>query len=337
MSWVAAAAAGGAIIAGSIQADAAEDAAAAQTGAAGKASAEQRRQFNISRQDFAPYRQVGSAAVTSLGRMMGLSGPGMTGYPESLVDISGGAPKPIWDLYESDPAYRKAWDQVEAQHRQNFSGQNFTAGSDPVAIERHLRMLMPKRAPVTVDQNGSVVDVPLTRKFSMQDFENDPVIKAGLQFGLDEGTKAVRRTLGATGMARSGAAIKGLTRYATDYTGTKAAESYNRFYADQDRIFNRLSGLAGTGQTATTNTAQLGAGVAANIGNNMIGAANARGAASIAGGNAMAGGVGSIGNSLQTKFMLDDMDSRRQQQYRMWNTPQVQPMVPGQFNLDTYG
>lgn len=224
---------GGLALAGGVLgAKSAKDAAEIQAGAANEATAENRRQFDVSRSDLAPWRDAGGDAVNRIRMLLGLGG-----------------------------------------------------GSGP--------------------EFGS-----LNKKFTLEDFENDPVNQLGMKFGLDEGSKALRRMYGAKGMARSGAAIKGLTRYGTDYAGSKAGESRNRFLQDQDVIFNRLSGVSGTGQTATTNTAQIGAQSAATTGALNVGSANARGAAAIAGGNAYSNALSTIGGQMNTRMLLDSLNNR---------------------------
>ena len=230
-----AAAVGGSLVGGLLGAKGAKDAANIQADASREATEEQRRQYDISRADLAPWRGAGGEAINRIRALLGLGG-----------------------------------------------------------------------------DTGAADFGSLNRRFTMEDFEADPVNKLGLQFGLDEGTKAIRRMFGAQGMGRSGSAVKGLTRFATDYTGAKAAESRNRFLQDQDVTFNRLSGVSGTGQTATTNTASLGANTAANIGANLTGAANARGAAAIAGANAYAAPFTQAGNVMSTKFLLDSMKPQQQ-------------------------
>lgn len=147
----------------------------------------------------------------------------------------------------------------------------------------------------------------LNKKFTVGDFYDDPVSQLGLQFGLNEGTKGLNRMAGARGMLNSGANVKALTRYGNDYAGSKAADSYSRFVNDQTNVYNRLAGVAGTGQTAASTTAQLGANNATNIGNIMTSAGNARGAASIAGGNALGGIFGNIGNYYGQQQTLDKL------------------------------
>jgi hypothetical protein len=151
----------------------------------------------------------------------------------------------------------------------------------------------------------------LVRRFTMADFENDPVTQASFRYGLDEGTKGINRTFGARGMSKSGAAIKALDRFTADYVGSKAGDSYNRFVGDQSNVYNRLAGVAGTGQTSAAQTANLGVATGANIGNTLEGIANARGAASIATGNAVSNAAANIGNAYQTQSYLEALNKRQ--------------------------
>lgn len=86
MSWVAVAVAGGAVVGGAMQANAAKKAAGGQTDAANAAAAEQGRQYDISRQDLQPYRDTGSDAVLRIGQLLGLGSSSTYGGrpPEEL-------------------------------------------------------------------------------------------------------------------------------------------------------------------------------------------------------------------------------------------------------------
>ena len=216
---------GGNLLGGMMQSDSAEDAANIQAASGDRAIAEQARQYNQTRTDFAPYRDTGSDAVLRIRDLLGL------GTPSGSSDF------------------------------------------------------------------GS-----LNRRFTVSDFLNDPVT----QLSLDYGRKGIERNLGAMGMRKSGLMLKGLQ----DYAGTRAAESSSRFYGDQDRIFNRLSGVAGTGQSATNSVAGAGQNSANNIGNIMTGVGNARGAASIAQGNAWGNAFGNIGQAWNQRSTLDQILNR---------------------------
>lgn len=169
--------------------------------------------------------------------------------------------------------------------------------------------------------NGS-----LNKKFTIQDFLDDPVTKLSFQTGLDRGTQALDRMAGARGSRNSGAQLKALTQFGTDYGGTKAGESYGRFYGDQDRTFNRLAAISGVGQTATNTGVNAGTNTAGNISNILTAQGNARGAAAIAQGNAFTGGLSTIGQWYNQNNMLDRLQQNRQpppQSYYTDNTGAV--------------
>lgn len=90
----------------------------------------------------------------------------------------------------------------------------------------------------------------------------------GYQFRLIEGQNALMKALAAKGMMNSGAAVKEAMRMNQGY----AADEYQNAY-------NRYAGIAGTGQTATQQTAQYGQNYANQYGQNVGQAANARASA----------------------------------------------------------
>ena len=67
MAWIAVAVAGSTIVSGVMQSNAAGDAADAQAQSSADSIAEQRRQFDLTRSDYAPYREAGTAALGKLG------------------------------------------------------------------------------------------------------------------------------------------------------------------------------------------------------------------------------------------------------------------------------
>jgi hypothetical protein len=299
MSWVAAGVAGGAIVGGLIQSNAAKKAAGIQGEASAAATAENARQFDISRADLAPWREAGKASVGELTRRMGL------GTTPALVKGS------------------KSLSEIAENIRQSGRYSRPSPQPGPGDIQGYLAW---KRNPTFIDEDGVMAEAQrlydaqtvqggtgagpegdLLRKFTLDDFDNDPVIQKSLQFGLSEGTKALSRMRRGQGTFNSGGTAKALSRYTTDYVGQQAGSSRDRFVQDQTNVYNRLAGVAGTGQTAATNTAQLGAQTATNNANLNVGAANARGAASIAQGNAMTNALSQGGNAFQQKYMMDSL------------------------------
>ena len=154
----------------------------------------------------------------------------------------------------------------------------------------------------------------LTRKFTANDLNADPVYQSGLQFGLDEGRKGINARATATGNWDSGATLKALTRYGNDYGSTKANDSFNRFNTENTNIYNRLAGITGAGQTATNNVSASGANTSGNISNLETGAGNARAAGIVGGNNAWTtaiGGVNSVLNDAESRAIIDRLLRRQ--------------------------
>ena len=109
----------------------------------------------------------------------------------------------------------------------------------------------------------------------------------GYQFGMSEGTKAIDRSAAGKGGLYSGATLKALTRYGSDFAGTKLDQSYNR-----------LSNVAGLGQVATSSNTQAGVNAGNNISANQIGVGNALAGASLYNGANMSNAIGSVGRGV---------------------------------------
>lgn len=121
---------------------------------------------------------------------------------------------------------------------------------------------------------------------------NDP----GYQFRMAQGQQALERSASARGMLNSGGAMKSLARYSQGVASDEYQNAWNRNQADNTGRFNRLSSLAGVGQTAAQNLGAMGAQNSAQMSNILgaIGNANAAGAMGTA--NAVSGGFQSMGN-----------------------------------------
>lgn len=297
--------------------DATEDAASGQASAAGAATAEQRRQFDISREDLAPFRDAGGAAVNRLSSQLGLNNPALS----DVVMVGSGGPV-LNPKYKDNPDVVKAWDETLALHRNLFEGRGYWERSDPKWITEQIT----QRVPQSVNKPPAEF-AALNRQFTMRDFENDPVNQIQGSFMQDEARKAIERRAAAMGGWDSGATLKALTRFGSDYGNQRAGESYNRFVGDQTTQFNRLASVAGLGQTSANQTATLGANMANNIGANTMAAANARGAAGVAGANAITGGVNSGLNFFQGQQFLNRL-TPPPPQVPAWN-----PFATGDFPM----
>lgn len=135
---------------------------------------------------------------------------------------------------------------------------------------------------VTGVNDGSLLDAP-----NPATYRNDP----GYQFGLEEGVRTADRSAAAAGTLNSGGTLKALTRYGQGYADQFG---YQRVKADQNDRWNRLAGLAGVGQTATTATASLGANAAGQIQSGLNNVANSR----LQQGNARASGYANMAQGM---------------------------------------
>lgn len=143
-----------------------------------------------------------------------------------------------------------------------------------------------------------------SRDFTAADFQADP----GYAFRMAEGSKALERSAAARGGLMSGNFAKAITNYGQDAASQEYQNAYNRFNADRDRRFGRLSSIAGLGYNAQGATSAAGQNYANASGDILTGSAGQQGAAQMAGaqgwsnaisgvGNAISGGIGAAQNA----------------------------------------
>jgi hypothetical protein len=140
-----------------------------------------------------------------------------------------------------------------------------------------------------------------TRPF---DFQYDQNADPGTAFRMSEGIKALDRSAASRGGLLSGATLKGVQRYGQDLGSQEYNNAFNRYVTgfnantgERNALYNRLAGVAGTGQTTAGQLASQGASMASNIGNlNMTSAANTGNAAMAAAGarNSAFGGAANV-------------------------------------------
>lgn len=145
---------------------------------------------------------------------------------------------------------------------------------------------------------GTKTGGDFNRSFGLSDFVKDP----GYEFRRQEGQRGVEASAAARGGILSGGALKALSRYNQDYSSGEYNNAYNRFNTDMTNRYNRLAGLAQTGQTATNTgiadgnnlTGNLQTGVNNRSGNNNA-AAQARASSYLNTGQAIGNFAGQIG------------------------------------------
>jgi hypothetical protein len=146
------------------------------------------------------------------------------------------------------------------------------------------------------------------RDFTAGDFQKDP----GYEFRMAEGQKALERSAAARGGLRGGRTLKALSRYGQDFASNEYQNAYNRFNADRDRRFGRLSQLAGYGERATN---QLGAARENHMNrytSNLMGAANSQADAGMAQANAWSGALGNVGQAGMDVTSMNWMERQKQ-------------------------
>jgi hypothetical protein len=278
MPWIGSAIqAGGSILGGMMGSNAAGDAARAlqdsQTYNAGVAL--NNRVETEAR--MAPYLATGTAANRRLAALLGLGGtPGGSG----MLNEGDGVNNPVYKRIMAAGGY-SSWDQVPPEQRRAAYAEvqqtNALAGNDSNAADY-----------------GS-----LTRNFSANDLNADPVYQSGLQFGLDEGRRGLNERAIANGGYDSGATLKALTRFGNDYGSTKADQSFNRFQQQNSNVYNRLTGQQGVGLNAAGAVTGAGNLATGQMMDASSSGANAAAAGRVGQANAMAGAFGGIGTAIQ--------------------------------------
>ena len=295
MPWGAAIGAAATIGGAMIGSSSAKKAANIQAQASDRATWEQQRQFEQTRSDMAPWRNAGKSGIQRLQEMAGLG-------TSASIDQNDPRVKALYDAGAAD---------LDRQHRERFGAGIWDHPKVDVASrERQLAQIREDAINKVISQEPapsapSAEASQLLRKFTEDDFWADPVTKLSFQFGLDEGRKGLERAAPLTTGRDSGAMLKELTKWGTDYAGSKAGESYNRFENDKTSVFNKLAAIAGIGQTSANTVAQIGANTSSNIANLISGQGNAAAASRIAHGNAWGGALGNLANWWQQKAQMD--------------------------------
>lgn len=164
--------------------------------------------------------------------------------------------------------------------------------------------------------------------FDMNDFHQDP----GYQFRLAQGQEALDNAAASRGGLLSGAQLRATTDYNQNFASNEYSNAYNRFNNNESLKFNRLSGVAGTGQTANSLIGQAGTNMADNVSSNQIGAGNARASGYVGAANALNGAIGQGTNWL--------MQNNALQQLRLYGSPNNYGggyNADGSFSPNTYG
>ena len=131
--------------------------------------------------------------------------------------------------------------------------------------------------------------------FGESDFNADP----GYQFRLSQGRQGMESSQAARGGLYSGAALKEAGRFNQGLASQEYGNAYNRFQTNRSNKLNALQSMAGLGQTSAGQVANLGANSAANQGNALMGAGEARASGYVGQANALNSGISQLSNMYQ--------------------------------------
>ena len=139
-----------------------------------------------------------------------------------------------------------------------------------------------------------------TTPFDFQ-YSADP----GAAFRMSEGVKALDRSAAARGGLLSGATLKGVQRYGQDLASQEYQNAFNRYVTgfnartgERNALYNRMAGVAGTGQTAAGQIGVQGAQMAGNIGSAYMTSAANTGNAALAAAGQRQSAFGGAANAL---------------------------------------
>lgn len=138
----------------------------------------------------------------------------------------------------------------------------------------------------------------LSKSFGLSDFYEDP----SYQFSLDQGKKSIQASAAAGGGLYSGATMKALSTYGQNTAASQYQTAYDRYNQNQSTLFNRLSGIAGTGQQSANTLGSIGQNTANQIGNNITSGAAADAAGTMGAANAWSTGLQNFGNTAQDMY-----------------------------------
>ena len=131
------------------------------------------------------------------------------------------------------------------------------------------------------------------RDFAMSDYEADP----GYAFRLSEGNKALERSAAARGMLMSGKMFKGAQRFGQDLASQEYQNAFDRYQTNRSNQLNPLGTLMAAGQGASNVLSGAAGQLGTQLGENAMGAGNARASRYINQSNALTDALSGVTNA----------------------------------------
>lgn len=270
MAAITAAVVGGAaaIGGGLISSGGARDAAETQAEAAGDATALQHQQYLQTRADLAPARQTGNYAFQQMAHLLGL---------------------PQYD--PSDTTFDSGAQQGQQQPQYSFGSFNEGGGTfNPGTgigggIYQGAGFAGLPGGTQPAEEQSGIGRLETDPNDPYRGFRESP----GYQFSLDQAQRGANAAASAGGFLGSGRAAKASAQYAQGL----ASQEYNNY-------FNQLAAVAGTGQAATSQTANAAISFGQQAGDNAIRAGDARASGLVGSSNAINGAVSGVAGAVGT-------------------------------------
>ncbi|WDA37866.1 hypothetical protein [Sphingobium sp. YC-XJ3] len=248
------------IIGGNAQKKAANKAADAQVKAAQLAIDEQRRQFDITQQNFAPYLGAGTSALGQIGALLGISSPGQTD----------------WAAYvQGNPDALANWNAIRGTQSDTFGGDIAAFGKyhyDKDGARRDL-------SPYTSGGSNGIAG----QQAAIDALKASPLYTSLYRNGED----ALLSAASATGGLRGGNTQGALYNLGAD---TLAG-------VIQQQLSN-LGGIANMGMGSAGQLGQFGANTANQVGNSLTQQGQARAGSALARGGITSGIWNNVGSSI---------------------------------------
>lgn len=294
-----------------IQADASKDAAASQLQASRESNQLQADLYKSGLKQQAPYQQGGQLALAQLMQGMGLGNARSSVTPGTAPLTSGSSTAPIGKYVNAKGEPVDAQGNVITGAPGNYGISDLNYGATQAQMDAAAAGMDPGY---------------FNKAFTAEDLKAgmDP----GYQFRIDQGNAALNARRAASGNRFGGQALKDITNYNQDAASQEYGNAYQRYMGNKALIYDRLTGLAGVGQSAGNSATAAGSAAAGNIGSNTMNAA--RGASDYLTSGAAARGAGTVGS---TNAIVGGMNNGLTNWYtanimNKYMNPQ-QPILPG--------
>lgn len=142
-------------------------------------------------------------------------------------------------------------------------------------------------------------------QFDANDLKNN--LAPNYDFMLNQGQNQIQNKLNASGGLIGGNALQGINEFSQNYAQNAYQQAFQNYTANQSNIYNRLSNIAGLGQTANQATGEAGMNAVNNAGNYLTSGAAANAAGIVGKANAVNNGL----SGLSSAYMWGQLNNNK--------------------------